>query len=144
MIYDKAPEDFNPRFEVAGAFVECDGEIVLLHRQNHKPQGGTWGIPSGKIDQGESPLSTICREIGEETGLMIPETELRFFSTVYVKHWEYDLVYHMFHVKLAEKPVIKISEGEHKDVMWALPEVALDLPLIHDLDSCIKLFFGLK
>jgi 8-oxo-dGTP diphosphatase len=141
MIYQTIPKIFNPKFEVTGCFVQCNGEIILLHRQNHKPQGGTWGIPSGKIHEGENMLDTACRETLEETGLAIPRDEMNFFSSVYVKHSEYDLVYHIFHTTLNKKTKIKISEGEHKDAKWVTPKDALDLPLIHDLESCIKLFF---
>lgn len=86
-------------------------------------------------------LDTACRETLEETGLAIPRDEMNFFSSVYVKHSEYDLVYHIFHTTLNKKTKIKISEGEHKDAKWVTPKDALDLPLIHDLESCIKLFF---
>ncbi len=137
------PKNFNPKFEVVGSFVQCNGEIILLHRQNHKPQGNTWGIPSGKIHKGESLLDTVCRETTEETGLVIPRDEMKFFSTVYVKFPDYDFVYHMFHTELNEKAEIKISECEHKDAKWISPKDALDLPLIEDLDGCMELFFGI-
>lgn len=142
MIYQKIPEDFKPKFEVAGCFIQYKNEFILLHRQSHKPQGNTWGIPSGKIDKGENLLEAVCREIFEETGLNIPQNKIKFFTTLYVKHYEYDLVYHMFYSKLNNRPDIKISEQEHKGAVWVSPKDSLTLPLIHDLESCIKLFFN--
>lgn len=143
MIYETMPKDFNPKFEAVGSFIQCNGEIILLHRQNHKPQGGTWGIPSGKRDNGENPLDTACRETAEETGIVIPRDKMKFFSTIYVKFADYDFVYHIFYATLNNKAEIKIHNSEHKDAKWILPKVALDLPLIQDLDGCIQLFFGI-
>jgi len=141
MIFAKKPRIFDPKFEAVGCFVQCDGKIILLHRQNHKPQGDTWGIPSGKIDQKENPATTMLREIKEETGIIIPKNELNSYSTIYVKFRDYDFVYHIFYTTIDEKQKIKIKNDEHKDSKWITPEDALKLPLIEDLDGCIKLFY---
>ncbi len=143
MILGTLPKDFNPKFEAVGSFVQYNGEIILLHRQDHKSQGGTWGIPSGKKDDGENPIDTACRETAEETGVIISRDEMRFFSTVYVRFADYDFVYHMYHTKLKNKPKIKINEHEHKDAKWVSPKNALALPLIEDLADCIRLFFDM-
>ena len=143
MIYLEKPENFDPSFEVVGNFIQCDGYIILLHRQDHKPEGGTWGIPSGKIDPGETMSITAHRETKEETGLIIPEENFKFFKTVYVRYPTYDFVYHMFSLELNEKFAIMISEKEHKESQWIKPQEAFNLPLIEDLDVCLKLFFNL-
>jgi len=36
------PENFTPKFEVVSCFVEYKQEILLLQRQDYKPQGNTW------------------------------------------------------------------------------------------------------
>lgn len=143
MILKNKPENFNPKFEVVGSFIQYAGEIILLHRQDHKPEGGTWGIPSGKIDQGELIITAASRETEEETGLIIPEENFKFFMSVYVRYDNYDFIYHMFYVELISKPNIKISEEEHKEARWIKPCEAFNLPLIEDLDACLKLFFKL-
>ena len=49
MIYhESVPIDFNPAFEVVSCFVEHNGEILLLHRNNDKSEGGKWGTPGGR------------------------------------------------------------------------------------------------
>lgn len=137
------PKKINPKFEAVGSFVQCNGEIILLHRQDHKPQGNTWGVPSGKIHEGEKPLDTACRETEEETGLVIHRDAMKFFSTFYVKYDDYDFVYHIFYTTVNHKTKVRISESEHKDAKWISPKNALDLPLIEGLDECIRLFFGI-
>jgi ADP-ribose pyrophosphatase YjhB (NUDIX family) len=51
MISKNKPENFTPKFEVVSCFVEYKNEILLLLRQDHKPQGNTYGVPAGKIDE---------------------------------------------------------------------------------------------
>jgi len=143
MIYLEKPKDFNPKLEAVGCFVQCNGEIALLLRQDHKPQGNTWGIPSGKVHEGENLAQTAIRETKEETGFNFSEEEMKFFKTVWVRFPEYDFVYHIFYADLDEKKEIRINSKEHKDAKWASPFDVLKLPLIGDLDGCINLFFGI-
>ncbi len=142
MIYKSLPREFHKKFEVVSCFIEYKGDILLLHRQNHKPEGDMWGVPAGKIDEGETILEAMVREMREETGLKILPGNLTYFNKVFVKFPEYDFVYHMFSMPLREKPEIKINKDEHKDFTWTSPKNALSMNLMRDLDSCIKLFYG--
>ncbi|WP_271001144.1 NUDIX hydrolase [Listeria seeligeri] len=49
-------------------FIERADEILLLNRQK-SPWMGSWNGVGGKIEQGESLLHSIKREITEETGI---------------------------------------------------------------------------
>ncbi len=42
MISKDKLENFTPKFEVVSCFVEYKNEILLLLRQDHKPQHNTW------------------------------------------------------------------------------------------------------
>ncbi|MDR3558310.1 MAG: NUDIX domain-containing protein [Candidatus Pacebacteria bacterium] len=79
MISRDKPEKFKEKFEVVSCFIEHDSKILLLHRQDHKPQGNTWGVPAGKVDKGETLTNAILREIKEEIELTIKPHELVFF-----------------------------------------------------------------
>jgi 8-oxo-dGTP pyrophosphatase MutT (NUDIX family) len=143
MIYREKPEGFSSRFDVVSCFLEYDGKILLLLRQDHKPQGNTWGVPAGKVDEGESKEDSIRREILEETGHEI-SGELEFFNSLYVRYQEYDFMYHIFHHLAPRKPSVTIEPFEHKAYQWIAPQKALKLPLIEDEDACIELFYGSK
>ena len=139
----KIPKDFNSKLDVVGCFFQYDEEILLLHRQDHKPQGNTWGIPSGKIENGDM-WDAVMNEIEEETGYKSNKDELYFFNTFYVRFPDYDFIYHLFHLPLKEKPEVVVCKNEHKGRIWVTPKKALNMPLIEDLDGCIYEFYGIK
>lgn len=141
MIYSEKPADFKPRFEVASCFLEHDGRILLLLRQDHKPQGNTWSLPAGKVENGESPISAIAREMREETGYSAPVEAFTHAHTVFVTHDGYSFPYHMFHHVLSSIPEITLEDSAHKEYRWVTPEEALSLPLMPDEDECIRLFY---
>ncbi len=141
MIYTEKPDNFTPKFEITSCFLEHGGEILLLHRQDHKPEGNTWGVPAGKIHYGEDECTAIIREIEEETGHVISPDALRYFTMVYVVFPTYQFVYHMFHVPLLDRPDVQINPDEHKAFAWATPSRALEMNLITDEDPCIRMFY---
>ena len=143
MIYKEKPQEYNPKFDVVSCFVEYDGEILLLHRQDNKPQGNTWGAPAGKVDTGEQILDTMVREIIEETGIVIAPEQLSYFGKFYVKYPEFDFNYHIFSTRMDKQHDITISRKEHKEFRWMTPEDALKMTLVPDMDACIKEFYNL-
>ncbi len=134
--------NFNKKFDVVSVFIEHNGEILLLHRQDYKPQGNTWAMLAGKVKVNEDLLHAMVREIKEEVGLKVSEKDLKYFEAYHVRYPEYDYLYHIYHLPFKERPVLKVSVGEHKDHCWIKPADALKLNLIQDEDSCIKWFYG--
>ena len=137
MVYKDLPEGFNPIFEVVSCYLEHNGEILLLHRQNHKTEGNKWGMPAGKIDEGESGLEAIVRETREETGQEISPAQFEYLFKVYIRYPDYDYIYHIFRARLNERPEIILSESEHQDYKWITPKDALSLDLVQATDECI-------
>lgn len=140
MIYREKPDDFNPILKAVGCYIRCNEEILLLHRQDHRPEGNTWGLPAGKINAGEKPKDAIIREISEETGMAIPASKINFLGKVYVKYPTYDSIFYVFKTELENQQEVTIDINEHKDYKWISPKNALDLELIGDLGETIKIF----
>ena len=56
----------NPLPAVAAVLLRS-GRVLLIKR-GVEPRAGLWALPSGFIEQGETPESAIVREVFEETG----------------------------------------------------------------------------
>lgn len=48
--------------------VDDDGRLLLVRRAN-PPAQGTWSIPGGRVEAGETHEVAVVRELMEETGL---------------------------------------------------------------------------
>jgi len=59
----------HPVPAVAAVIVER-GRILLIRRGSH-PALGTWALPGGKVEFGETLVDAVRREVREETGLEI-------------------------------------------------------------------------
>jgi len=60
----------------------CEDELgrLMLVRRAIEPRKGKWDTPGGFLEEGESPLDGLRRELREETGLEIEPGD--FFGTV--------------------------------------------------------------
>ncbi len=144
MIYLEKPADFKEKFRVASCFVECGEEILLLLRQDQKPQGGTWGVPAGKIEVGELEVDAMVRELREETKLDVNPRQFSTPKVVFVRYAEYDFPYYIYQLRFNVKPEIVIDPKDHKAFMWVTRTLALGMNMIQDEDACIKLCYGSK
>ncbi|MEI7652982.1 MAG: NUDIX hydrolase [bacterium] len=129
---------FEKQHDVVGCFISVNGAFLILQRGMHKPQGGTWGIPGGKVEKNERLIDAVIRETTEETGLVFTPDKIRKLSEFFVNIGTYDFVYHVYEIKLETIPTIQIDSTSHTSYKWVTPEQALVLPLIGDLDTVIK------
>ncbi|WKE66095.1 8-oxo-dGTP diphosphatase MutT [Gallaecimonas kandeliae] len=51
------------------------GEVFLTKRLDHQHQGGKWEFPGGKVEEGESLLHALDRELCEEVGINVVAAE---------------------------------------------------------------------
>ncbi len=64
-------DEARATLDVAGAVVLRTDGAVLLVRRGRPPAAGTWSLPGGRIETGESALEAAVREVREETGLAV-------------------------------------------------------------------------
>ena len=100
-----------------GAIV-VDDDRLLLVRRAHAPAAGTWAVPGGRVEAGETLAEAVTRELRKETGMegvcgpLIGWTELVPDSDV-----EHHLVILDFEVSLldAAEPV---AASDALDARW--------------------------
>jgi 8-oxo-dGTP diphosphatase len=58
-----------------GAIVVHDGRVLLV-RRGTEPLKGSWTLPGGALEAGETLTAGVAREVHEETGLLVEPVEL--------------------------------------------------------------------
>lgn len=141
MVVFTRPEGFDPAFRVTGCFLTFEGRFLLLQRSEKDDSFAShWGAPGGGIDAGESPAEAMLREIREETGLVFEMADLEELGAGYVtidgkgKQFEY----HMYRIRVDFEPELLLNPEEHQSHAWVTAEEALELPLVADMDECVR------
>jgi 8-oxo-dGTP pyrophosphatase MutT (NUDIX family) len=68
----------------AGILINSGDKYLLAHATGQKPNSG-WGIPKGRVDDGETEEDAAIRETEEECGLSISANEIKPFHRVNYK-----------------------------------------------------------
>ena len=128
-VYFEKPEDFVVQREAAGCCFCCQDRILLLKRHESKPQGGTWGLPAGKLEQDETARMCVIREMQEELGLVVGD-DLQEVGKLYVRLGSLSYIFHVFSKKCDVYPEISLLADENVEARWVTHDEALALPLI--------------
>lgn len=112
---EKVPEGFYYHV-VEAVITDGAGKVLLMYRHPRKNHGDCWEIPGGASVAGEDSLTSIQREVSEETGLDIPKYDFSFIRTFRSRNSFHDF-YHAVYPVAIEK--IVCQEDETTDAMWA-------------------------
>ena len=86
--------------------------VAAIRPQGKKP--GTWVLPKGNIDPGESPAETAVREVREETGLEGRIVE-KLGDVKYVYTWDGERIF-----KVVSFFLVRASRGRIGDIEEAM------------------------
>jgi len=96
-------------------FLEHDGRVLML-RQRHR-RG--WTLPGGFVNRGETAAQAVCREVLEETGLVI-EAGSPVTTVVDPRYRRVDVIFHV----PVDREVGVVPASEATRAQWLEPGAA--------------------
>jgi 8-oxo-dGTP diphosphatase len=128
-VHISPPKGFSPKVEAAACHVVCGSVSLWLRQPVGKPEPGSWVMPGGKLDPGETPLEAVAREVMEETGILQEVKKFKFLGTYYVIRPETHFVFHVYRTFLEKLPLVHLSH-EHPEFRWATEQDLKQMKLI--------------
>lgn len=128
-----APKTTQKAHLGANAIIEWDGKILLEKRRDCD----IWGLVGGGVKKWETPAQAMVREIREELGLRIRESELEKCKVydepgriaAYCDGSIWRMVIVAYRVKLQREPVLRIS-AESRELRFFTPEEAAEVNIV--------------
>lgn len=161
---DKAPQETRPvppakakkgrrrrgqRFGAYGVVADVDGRILLARIAEGYPGGGTWHLPGGGVDFGESPEAAVAREIYEETGQdalvggLLNVTSFRHRRAIGPEGYPLDwhgvrAIYSATVPDPSAAQVVEAAGGSTSESRWWDAEALDDLPLSAAVEDALQ------
>jgi 8-oxo-dGTP diphosphatase len=63
-----------PTTLIVSAIVRRDGRLLLVEQQGSEDPAPSWMLPGGRVEDGETLVAALARELAEETGLALTGT----------------------------------------------------------------------
>lgn len=108
----------------AGLLLAEHGRVLLQLRARWAHQGGTWSIPGGARERGETWVQAAIREAGEELGLASHQVDVRGASRATCGGWTYETV-----LAVPTGPLALADLAESDGHAWVLAEEVTELRL---------------
>lgn len=112
------PVKEKPRVRIAGCFLEYEGRFLIVHRNPGGRHGGRWGLPAGKVEQGETESEAVRREVYEETGFLIPPEKPEFLQKIVFDFPEKIIDFFVYHSRLESKIKVLLNQRENQAHAW--------------------------
>jgi 8-oxo-dGTP diphosphatase len=117
----------------AAALVRSDGRLLLAQRPLGKSMAGLWEFPGGKVEAGECPQGALVRELKEELGISVRETDMTAFSFASHAYERFHLLMPVFMIRSWDGE-IEAREGQQfawvsAEEIGGYPAPAADVPL---------------
>jgi len=92
--------------------------LLTKRRSDREDWAGLWGVPAGRLQEGEEVEQALVRELAEETGLRAHEFE--FLETVYAEEPASGrrYVHNLYLVTKWEGEAENRAPDEHETVAW--------------------------
>jgi 8-oxo-dGTP diphosphatase len=113
------------RVRCVGALVRDARGRLLMVQRGHEPAAGTWSIPGGRVEPGESDAEAVAREVLEETGLVVKPGDL---VGIVERQASSDVVYDIFDYAAEVVSGDLAAATDAADARWVGAAEILELP----------------
>ena len=112
----------------AAVLAHHNGRVVLVREEHPRWGGEFWNLPSGMLEEHETPAEGAVRELAEETGLRVAPSDLCLRTTsstlvdgITVQAWNFEVD--------VEEPVTAVSDPDLlvREARWFPADAAIDL-----------------
>jgi 8-oxo-dGTP pyrophosphatase MutT (NUDIX family) len=108
----------------AGLLLAAEGAVLLQLRASWAHLGGTWSIPGGARERGESALDAALREAREELGIDPGAVSVSASYVASCGGWTYETL-----LGTADRSLRVVDAAETEAHRWVPAAEVLDLPL---------------
>lgn len=123
------------------AYLYLDNTVLLIRRSSQDFGRGLYSLLGGKVEQGESALRAIRREVLEEVGLDIPESAFKLVHTLHRKGTETEFIALCFKADISVLPAPYNNEPDkHNDVrLFDVTQLPVNIiPAHKQIIECIQ------
>lgn len=113
-----------------------DKKILIAHRNNSGQMANRWEFPGGKVDEGETEIEAIHREMKEEFDVDVQVKEK--ITTSYFVHNEKKSLLEVYLVELSHDGIDKkYYLTEHSEYKWVDYK---EIPVDNFVDSDLRVY----
>jgi 8-oxo-dGTP diphosphatase len=124
-----------PKIGVA-ALIKLDKRLLLIRRKGAHGEG-TWAVPGGHLDFGESPAACAIREVREEVGLVVSDPRcIALTNDIFAEEDKHYITLWM-RVECADAGPVIPAADEVSDWGWFALD-SLPAPLFLPLENLLK------
>jgi len=95
-----------------------EGEVCMLRRKGTGWMDGSFSIPAGGLEAGETLADAAIREAREEVGVRIAPENLRYVHTLHSKTEGTAWVGHFFEAQVWAGTPVLCEPDKHGDLQW--------------------------